>query len=145
MMITSCCASSGPCGAAMRFAVGTLHLALVSSRVGVAGSIDGSSGVAGAIDFGLVRYTVDGQPDATFGAGGTIVTDFSGNADVAWTVAIQPDGMIVAAGSTGTFPTAQFALARYNGNGSADANFGSGGTGGEAGSPAFAGQGGEAL
>ena len=87
-----------------------------------------AAGVADGLDFALARYGTDGTLDATFGIGGSVVTDFSGNRDSAFAVAIQPDGMIVAAGVTGTFPTAQFALARYNTDGSLDAQFGAGGT-----------------
>ena len=82
------------------------------------------AGVAGGRDFALVRYRADGRLDATFGTEGRVVTDFSDNTDVAYALAIQPDGMIVAAGATGGFPSAKFALARYNADGSLDAGFG---------------------
>ncbi len=85
------------------------------------------AGVAGGRDFALARYRTDGTLDATFGTEGKVTTDFSDNADVAFALAIQPDGMIVAAGATGEFPTAAFALARYNADGSLDAGFGAGG------------------
>ena len=85
------------------------------------------AGVAGGRDFALARYRTDGTLDATFGTEGKVITDFSDNADVAFALAIQPDGMIVAAGATGEFPSAAFALARYNADGSLDAGFGAGG------------------
>jgi uncharacterized delta-60 repeat protein len=85
------------------------------------------AGVAGGLDFALARYRTDGTLDATFGSEGKVITDFSGNIDAAFAVAIQPDGMIVAAGATGAYPSAQFALARYSGAGSMDAGFGVGG------------------
>ena len=85
------------------------------------------AGVAGRLDFGLARYRADGTLDATFGAEGRVITDFSGHTDAAYALAIQPDGRIVAAGATGAFPTAQFALARYDGDGSLDTGFGAGG------------------
>jgi len=85
------------------------------------------AGVAGGRDFALARYRADGTLDATFGTEGKVTTDFSDNADVAFALAIQPDGMIVVAGATGEFPTAAFALARYNADGSLDAGFGAGG------------------
>jgi uncharacterized delta-60 repeat protein len=48
--------------------------------------------------------------------------------DDAFSVAIQGDGKIVAAGETNQNPTGfDFALARYNGDGSLDAAFGNGG------------------
>ena len=85
------------------------------------------AGVAGGRDFALARYRTDGTLDATFGTEGKVTTDFSDNADVAFALAIQRDGMIVAAGATGEFPTEAFALARYNADGSLDAGFGAGG------------------
>lgn len=70
-----------------------------------------------------------GNLDATFGSGGLVRTDFSGNIDRANAVAIQSDGKIVAAGSS--FSSAKtvedFIVARYNANGSLDKRFGSNG------------------
>jgi uncharacterized delta-60 repeat protein len=85
------------------------------------------AGVAGGLDFALARYRADGTPDATFGAEGKVITDFTDNVDAAFALAIQPDGMILAAGATGTFPGAQFALARFKPDGSLDEGFGVGG------------------
>ena len=78
-------------------------------------------------DFALARYNTDGSLDASFGTGGKVTTDI-GLFDVAFAVAIQADGKIVAAG--GTAPEGfccQFALARYNADGSLDVSFGVGG------------------
>src|SRR6266436_4086226 len=50
-------------------------------------------------DFALARYNPDGTLDTTFGNGGTVMTDFFGNEDDAFSVLIQPDGKIVAVGS----------------------------------------------
>jgi uncharacterized delta-60 repeat protein len=72
----------------------------------------------------------DGDLDKSFGSGGKIVTDFFGGEDEATAVAIQNDGKIVAVGSTvKPFVAADrdFALARYNADGSLDTTFGSGG------------------
>jgi len=63
-----------------------------------------------------------GDLDHSFGSAGVVRTDFGGS-DLANAVAVQPDGKIVAAGTTGT----AFALARYNADGSLDTSFGSGG------------------
>lgn len=67
-------------------------------------------------EFSLTRYLPDGALDGSFGTGGTVSTDFSGNSDD-WIhdVAIQVDGRIVAVGNTGTgeVGTYSFALARY--------------------------------
>jgi uncharacterized delta-60 repeat protein len=76
-------------------------------------------------DFALARYNADGGVDTAFGSGGRLTTDFNGSEDEARAVAIQSDGKIVAAGSSGAFP--EFALARYNPDGSLDSSFGIGG------------------
>jgi len=66
-------------------------------------------------DFALARYNADGSMDTNFGPVGTglAVTDFSGSGDRAYAVALQSDGKIVAAGSTGGGGSITFALARY--------------------------------
>lgn len=85
---------------------------------------------SGFSDFGLARYNSDGTPDASFGSGGKVNTDFFGFDDGCLAVALQTDGKIVAAGgafSDAVAGTNDFALARYNGDGTLDATFGSGG------------------
>ena len=80
-------------------------------------------------DFAVARYNTDGTLDSGFGVGGKVTTDF-GLTDQASSVLVQPDGKIIVAGGTyPTFPAAggQFALARYNSDGSLDASFGVGG------------------
>jgi uncharacterized delta-60 repeat protein len=80
-------------------------------------------------DFVLARYSVNGALDATFDGDGKVTTDFGGRSDRAGDVAIQADGKILAAGSG--FPAEvrplDFALARYNRDGTLDSTFGDGG------------------
>jgi uncharacterized delta-60 repeat protein len=78
------------------------------------------------IDFALVRYNTDGSLDTSFGTGGKVTTDIGSGTDVALSVAIQSDGMIVAAGYS-TNDSNDFALVRYKTDGSLDTNFGTGG------------------
>lgn len=84
-------------------------------------------------DFALLRFTPDGQPDASFNGGdpantrGAIVTDFDRD-DRAHAVALQADGRIVAAGYAGG-AASDFAVARYLPDGSLDTSFGSAGSG----------------
>lgn len=81
------------------------------------------------LDFALARYNPDGSLDSTFGIGGKVVTDFSSNIDESFALAIQNDGKIVVAGvttPTGSFND-DFAISRYNNDGSLDQSFGSGG------------------
>lgn len=78
-------------------------------------------------DFLLVRYKSNGSLDPSFGDGGTVRTDLGGYADHAGAVAIQLDGRIVAAGQRCCDSHRDFALARYNPDGSLDQSFGDGG------------------
>jgi uncharacterized delta-60 repeat protein len=79
-------------------------------------------------NFVLLRYTTDGQPDASFGQAGMVSTDFGGKADSANAVVVQPDGKIVAVGTShGTTSGDNIAVARYNADGTLDTGFGDGG------------------
>lgn len=78
-------------------------------------------------DFALARYNSDGSLDASFGSAGKVVTDFAGDLDTAGGIALQPDGRIVAAGASLVGMNGDFALVRYNSDGSLDASFGVGG------------------
>ncbi len=74
-------------------------------------------------DFALVRYATNGALDSTFDFDGIVLTDFGVN-DIAYAAALQPDGKIVAAGSTDSDTTSfDFAVARYNTTGSPDTTF----------------------
>jgi len=78
-------------------------------------------------DFAVARYNPNGTLDNTFGAGGKVTTDFSGVSANAYSVALQGDGKIVVSGVANVDGGEQFALARYNPNGSPDLGFGTGG------------------
>src|SRR3569832_614950 len=67
--------------------------------------------------------------DPTFGTGGTVRTDFAGNIDEANAVVIQPNGQIIAAGSSfsNSKTVEDFIVARYNANGTLDKRFGKNG------------------
>jgi uncharacterized delta-60 repeat protein len=73
-------------------------------------------------DFALARYHPDGTLDATFSGNGKINTDF-GSYDYSYGVAIQTDGKILMAGYTWNGSNDDFALARYNPDGSLDTTF----------------------
>jgi uncharacterized delta-60 repeat protein len=76
--------------------------------------------------FALARYDPDGTLDDSFGGDGKVVTTHfvkRGGFAEASAVAIQADGKIVAAGTTAV-STTQFALARYNLDGTLDSSFG---------------------
>ena len=85
----------------------------------------------GDYNFALVRYNSNGTVDPSFGVSGRTVTDFkalpngSRSDDRAYAVILQSDGKIVAAGNTNS-PNGDynFALVRYNSNGTVDPTFG---------------------
>jgi uncharacterized delta-60 repeat protein len=68
-----------------------------------------------------------GDLDRGFGVEGKVTTEFVGGGAEATSVALQPDGKIVAAGSVVTGSSQVFALTRYNADGSLDSSFGTGG------------------
>ncbi|WP_155981353.1 hypothetical protein [Nocardia sp. BMG111209] len=79
-------------------------------------------------EFLLIRYNPDGTPDPSFGQAGIVSTDFGGRAAAAHAVVVQPDGRIVAVGTTaGTGTGDNIAVARYRPDGTLDTAFGDGG------------------
>jgi uncharacterized delta-60 repeat protein len=60
----------------------------------------GSASPGFVADFALARYLPDGRLDPTFGTEGKVTTDFRGLDDVASALVLQPDGKLVAAGSS---------------------------------------------
>src|SRR5437763_14108120 len=113
-------------------------LAAVPSAVVI--QADGKIVVAGgafplftfAGNFQVVRYNSNGSLDRSFGNGGIVTTTFP-EGSYAFDVALQPDGKIIAAGTVfvdfnpGEMSDTDFALARYNSDGSLDTTFGNGG------------------
>jgi uncharacterized delta-60 repeat protein len=75
-------------------------------------------------DFLLARYDANGVLDPTFGSAGIVTTDFDGSAGIAFSVAIQSNGKIVAAGGTRDGQWCRFAIVRYHSNGNLDDGFG---------------------
>jgi uncharacterized delta-60 repeat protein len=69
-----------------------------------------------------------GDLDPSFGGDGTVLTGFeAGSHEGASAVAVQPDGKIVVVGSTTSVAVSEFALVRYEPDGSLDPAFGAGG------------------
>jgi uncharacterized delta-60 repeat protein len=92
-------------------------------RIVVAGySYSGSNS-----DFALVRYNADGSLDTTFGTGGIVTTNVLGSNDIPYALGIQSDGRIVLVGRSYNGSNYDFALVRYNADGSLDATFGTDG------------------
>jgi uncharacterized delta-60 repeat protein len=90
--------------------------------------VAGQSGEFLNSDFAVIRYTISGTLDTAFGSGGIVTTSIgSSSNDICYAVALQPDGKIVAAGGSSEGANNVLVLVRYNGNGSLDTDFGSGG------------------
>ena len=88
-------------------------------RVVVGGSSDG--------DFVILRYLPDGSIDRTFGSGGVAKASFGGR-DAIRSLVLQPNGKIIAVGTVDCGHYCyRMALARFEPDGSLDAQFGSGG------------------
>jgi uncharacterized delta-60 repeat protein len=98
---------------------------------------DGKTIVVGTVepapwrfDFVVARYDGHGNLDPSFGTAGHVITDFSTNDDFAFSVAVRPNGKIVVAGKSGYVIGSSeddFAVARYERDGTLDQPFGSGG------------------
>jgi uncharacterized delta-60 repeat protein len=67
------------------------------------------------------RLLAAGMLDPTFDSDGQLTTDFGASDDLGYSVGVQSDGKIVVAGSS----YGDFALARYNANGTLDSSFSS--------------------
>ncbi|MBE7495933.1 MAG: cadherin-like beta sandwich domain-containing protein [Verrucomicrobiaceae bacterium] len=74
--------------------------------------------------FALARYNSNGSLDTSFNGTGKVTTDVTSGDDYPESLAIQSDGKIIVVGKTGNgTSTDDFALARYNSNGSLDTTF----------------------
>jgi uncharacterized delta-60 repeat protein len=82
--------------------------------------VAGNVAIGGLFYFGIVRYNSNGAIDAGFATGGKLHHFPVGYAQ---DVAIQADGKIISAGRVTTSGDEEFALARYNPDGSFDATF----------------------
>ncbi|MFO0455309.1 MAG: Ig-like domain-containing protein, partial [Planctomycetota bacterium] len=89
--------------------------------------LGGYSEIGGNFDFALVRYNPDGSLDSSFGTGGKVTTAIGTGMDIGQSVTLQPDGKIVVGGGSLMGSNLDFALVRYNADGSLDTTFGTGG------------------
>jgi uncharacterized delta-60 repeat protein len=110
---------------------------IVTTSIGSAGDVahsvaiqtDGKIVVAGYSyinnhrDFALTRYNTNGSLDTSFDTDGKVTTPIGSSTDEGYAVAIQADGKIVVAGTTFNGSIFDFALIRYNSNGSLDLSF----------------------
>jgi uncharacterized delta-60 repeat protein len=91
------------------------------------GGYSGSEFSTGGTVFALARYNSDGSLDTSFDGDGKLTTKFSASSnDYGYSVIVQADGKILLGGYSGGGPStglADFALARYNTDGSLDTTF----------------------
>ena len=109
----------------------TTYLSSIGGAVtAIAVQPDGKVVAAGTIEeraFALARYNPDGFPDLTFGFIGVVITEVGG-IGIIFSMSLLPDGKIVVAGVGVSTPNGfDFAVARYNPDGTLDTTFGSGG------------------
>ena len=101
---------------------------IIDAKMGMALQTDGKILMVGGTT--LARFNPDGTLDSSFGTGGEVTVPFNQSGfDTAQDVAVQADGKIVVVGLTTSAITFNddFALARFNADGTLDTSFGSGG------------------
>lgn len=85
--------------------------------------VAGMSGEILGSHYALARYNANGSLDSTFDNDGKVTTEVSVEYDGAYDVAIQNNGKIVAAGYSEINADDDFAVVRYNSDGSLDTTF----------------------
>ena len=101
--------------------------------IGATFQTDGKIIMVGNVDhanytsFGVTRYLPDGTPDNTFGDGGSTILDLGDSPDQAYAVDLQSDGKILVAGFTGQWGEMDWAIVRFNSDGTLDNSFGENG------------------
>ena len=73
--------------------------------------------------FAVVRYNINGSPDSSFNGNGKQTANLGSDMQIGNSVAIQSNGKIVVAGYTLNGTYNDFAIARFNTNGSPDNTF----------------------
>jgi len=90
-------------------------------KIVVAGTSDSGSGIS---EFAIARFNVDGSLDSSFNGDGRVTAFFSPADDLGSGIAIQSDDKIVVAGTSDSGSgTSEFAIARFNVDGSLDTSF----------------------
>jgi uncharacterized delta-60 repeat protein len=105
---------------------GALDVALTADGKIVVGGSNYNSETT-AREFAIARFNSDGTLDTGFDSDGWVTTTFSSVNDRLYSIDIQQDGKIVAAGGTGAPNSEAFAVARYHTDGSLDDSFGTAG------------------
>ena len=105
--------------------IATSGIAGTDEGYAVSVQADGKILVAGGdnTNFLLARFNSNGSLDTTFGASGRITTDFSAGNDGARGITLQSDGKILLGGYAFNGTSFDFAVARYNTDGTLDTTF----------------------
>lgn len=85
--------------------------------------VAGYAYIGSSTDFAVARYNADGTVDNSFSNDGKQTGSFGSETNYAYSVAIQKDGKIVVAGQTYGASFSDFAIVRYNSNGTLDNSF----------------------
>ncbi len=89
--------------------------------------IAGQTYTGSNFDFLLARFEISGTLDTSFGVGGVVTTALGVGDNMLTSLVLQPDGKILTGGEANNGSNRDFALARYNSDGSLDTSFGAGG------------------
>ncbi|TFW19979.1 hypothetical protein E4L96_10945 [Massilia arenosa] len=106
---------------------------LANGKILIAGSSRSGTSDTSDWDTSLIRLNADGTLDTSFGSGGMVKTHVTDGLDRLFALAVQADGKVVVAGSTGATSNATggmggiFAVFRYNADGTPDTSFGTNG------------------
>jgi uncharacterized delta-60 repeat protein len=94
---------------------------LPDGKILVAGAVSIFS--TGSTQLALARYTPDGQPDTSFGNGGTLLVTLNGVTYGGGPVVVEPDGKLLLAGIGPGTANGNVTLVRLNPDGSQDTTF----------------------
>jgi uncharacterized delta-60 repeat protein len=86
-------------------------------------NVAGFAYIDGGYDFAVVRYNSNGSLDTSFGVDGKATTDFGASMDVTNAIAIDSNGKIILAGYSNIEGNYNFAVVRYNIDGTLDTSF----------------------
>ena len=78
--------------------------------------------------FAMVRYNLDGTPDSSYGTSGVASWTSGASQCNARSVKVQADGKVLVAGKVGDGSNWDYAVARFNSDGSLDSGFGTSGS-----------------